>query len=178
MSRASNDQVDVFLEPGDWFVGDADFRIRTILGSCVSITLWHPASRLGGMCHFLLPSRAGGLQNTAPDGRYGDEALRLVLGQFERAGVPFGQCQAKVFGGGNMFPEQTRAGAVPVGQRNGEAARALLQAHGIAIMSESLYGIGHRQIIFDVANGDVWSHQVRPTAFEFVDPQDAEGELR
>lgn len=175
MSKAANNPVDVFLEPGDWFVGDADYRIRTILGSCVSITLWHPASRLGGMCHFLLPSRGKGLPQTPLDGRYGDEALLLVLGQMQQAGVPFAQCQAKVFGGGNMFPGLSRAGDIHVGQRNGQAALALLQVNGIPIVSESLYGLGHRQIIFDVATGDVWSNQVRPCAFEFVGPQDLEG---
>jgi len=109
------------------------------------------------------------------DGRYGDEALLLVLGQFQLAGAAFAHCQAKVFGGGNMFPEQARAGTILVGQRNGEAALALLRANGIPVISESLYGLGHRQIIFDVANGDVWSHQVRPSAFELVDQPDAEG---
>jgi chemotaxis protein CheD len=28
-------------------------------------------------------------------------------------------------------------------------------------VSESLFGIGHRQIIFDVSNGDVWAYQVQ-----------------
>ena len=47
-----------------------------------------------------------------------------------------------------------------VGQRNGEAALELLNHHGIPIVSESLFGVGHRQIIFDIRNGDVWCHQV------------------
>ena len=31
--------MDIFLSPGELFVGDAGFQIRTILGSCVSITV-------------------------------------------------------------------------------------------------------------------------------------------
>ena len=46
--------IDVFLMPGEHFVGDARHRIRTLLGSCVSITLWHPQRRVGAMSHFLL----------------------------------------------------------------------------------------------------------------------------
>lgn len=163
--------IDVFLQPGDLFVADAQYRIRTLLGSCVSITLWHPPSRLGGMSHFLLPTRGVRLAEADFDGRYGDEALHLVLREFRRAGVPPAQCQAKVFGGGNMFPGQTRAGTIQVGQRNGEAARMLLQAQGIAIASESLFGDGHRQIIFEVASGDVWSHQVKPSVQELAAQQ-------
>lgn len=159
---SGDNPIDIFLQPGELFVGDAGFRIRTLLGSCVSITLWHPGARVGGMSHFLLPSRAGTAGAHGLDGRYGDEALQLLLRELRQAGVPTGQCQAKVFGGGNMFPGQTWAGAIQVGQRNGEAARQLLQEQNITVVSESLFGIGHRQIIFDVQLGDVWSCQVAP----------------
>ena len=158
------DQVDVFLQPGDTFVADAQYRLRTLLGSCVAMTLWHRGAAIGGMTHFLLPERGGGpLGPGQPrDGRYGDEALALVLDEFRALGLAPTQCEAKVFGGGDMFPEQGREDLDSVGRRNGEAARLLLQRQGIALVSHSLFGIGHRQIVFDVATGDVWSHQVTP----------------
>lgn len=157
-----DDRIDVFLQPGDHFVGDAGFRIRTMLGSCVSITLWHPHSRLGGMSHFLLPTRGGVRRGVELDGRYGDEALALMLTEFRKAGIAPAACQAKIFGGGNMFPGQVRDSERAVGQRNGQAAQELLAAHGIPMISKSLYGVGHRQVIFDIASGHVWAHQVRP----------------
>lgn len=157
------DLIGIFLQPGDWFVADAHYQIRTILGSCVSITLWHPETRVGGMSHFLLPSRGVAAKDQLLDGRYGDEALQLMLNKLRQAGVPPTQCQGKIFGGGNMFPGQSREGAINVGQRNGEAARALLLKNGISVVSECLFGIGHRQVIFDVRRGDVWSCQVKPS---------------
>ena len=60
-----------------------------------------------------------------------------------------------------MFPAHTHKESTHVGRKNGEAARKLLQPHGIPMVSESLFGIGHRQIIFDVSNGDVWAYQVQ-----------------
>lgn len=164
--------IDIFLQPGEYFVGDADYQLRTMLGSCVSITLWHPATRQGAMSHFLLPTRGASKPRQALDARYGDEALVLMLQDLQRLGVPSAHCQAKIFGGGNMFPGKLRAGALNVGQRNGEAALALLQEHGIDVVSESLFGIGHRQIIFDLSNGDVWSHQVRPIGQDTGDKGD------
>ncbi len=165
------DLMDIFLSPGELFVGDAGFQIRTILGSCVSITLWHPRVRIGGMSHFLLPTRgmAGGPEGL--DGRYGDEALLLMFNDLKAAGVNPVQCEAKIFGGGNMFPGNQHARGhqalgISVGQRNGEAARQLLKQHGINVVTESLFGVGHRQIIFDVSKGDVWSRQVRPSLLE------------
>ena len=38
--------------------------------------------------------------------------------------------------------------------------------------AESLFGVGHRQIIFDVSKGDVWSRQVRPSSHE-IDAESA-----
>lgn len=160
------DLMDIFLQPGELFVADAGFQIRTILGSCVSITLWHPVSRIGGMSHFLLPTRGNQVLEHELDGRYGDEALLLMFKDLKAAGINHKHCQAKVFGGGNMFPGHTHASKITVGQRNGEAACALLQRHGIEVVTESLYGEGHRQIIFNVSNGDVWSRQVKPSRLE------------
>lgn len=153
---------DVFLQPGEYFVGDASHRVRTVLGSCVSITIWHPTLKTGAMSHFLLPSR-GRARAVPPDGRYADEALWLMLHELALRDVPQTQCEAKIFGGGNMFPLHSGKSRMSVGKNNGLAARRLLTACGIPIVSESLFGEGHRQIIFDIATGDVWSRQTSPT---------------
>ncbi len=155
---------EIFLRPGEYFVGDAGCRIHTLLGSCVSILLWHPGKRVGAMSHFLLSTRGRG-GAAEPDGRYGDEALELMLRGLRRAGVQPSECEAMIFGGGNMFPR--KAGEPPparrqplnVGEANGQAARALLQAHGIQVRSESLFGTGHRRVVFDVATGHAWVRQ-------------------
>lgn len=153
--------IDLFLNPGEHFVGDENFRVRTLLGSCVSITLWHPVRRVGAMSHFLLPRRGFRLASGL-DGRYGEEAMQLMLKELATMDIKPRECQAKIFGGGDMFPMH-HSGEQNVGRRNGEAARTLVQVHGIPIISESLFGIGHRQIIFDIRSGDVWSRQIKPT---------------
>jgi chemotaxis protein CheD len=160
MSAAAQ-RNDLMLKPGEYAVGDAGCRMRTVLGSCVSITLWHPHMRIGAMSHFLLAARNAPADGRL-DARYGDEALTLMLRDLERLGVSGPQCEAKIFGGGNMFPDQDSPAALHVGRRNGEAARHLLQNRGIAVQSESLFGVGHRQIIFEVSSGDVWARQIQP----------------
>jgi len=152
---------ELVLRPGEYGVGDARFRMRTVLGSCVSITLWHPRRRVGAMSHFLLAER-GGPANGTLDARYGEDALVLMLNSLAKVRVAAAECQAKIFGGGNMFPGHAITGSLQVGRRNGESARNLLARSGIAVHSESLFGAGHRQIVFDVATGDVWSRQIQP----------------
>ena len=156
--------TDVFLMPGDYFVGDARYRVRTLLGSCVSITLWHPGLRVGAMSHFLLPGRRGEQQRqrsgSDKPGMYAADALDLLLSGLAAHGVTGAQCQAKIFGGGAMFPRSDKTR--DIGLQNGDCARALLQQHGIHVVSESLFGEGHRQLIFTIRSGEVLSRQVPP----------------
>jgi len=162
-----SDLIDIFLQPGEYFVGDANYKIRTVLGSCVAITLWYPPLCIGAMSHFLLPTRGvKSPSDNSLDGRYGEEALELMVSELLAQGIPPNQCQAKIFGGGNMFPDLVRASQMNIGRRNGEVARELLRKRGIPVLSESLFGVGHRQVIFDVSSGDVWCLQLRPSANE------------
>lgn len=161
--RESTDCKEVFLRPGEFHFGGGYTRIRTLLGSCVAVTLWHPQLRLGGMSHYLLPSRAKG-HGTRLDGRYGDESIRLFLKHIAECGTSPAEYQAKVFGGGNMFAE--RHAATPlVGARNVAAAHEMLARHGIRTVASSVGEEGYRKIAFDLWSGDVWvGHEKQPVS--------------
>ncbi len=149
--------VEIFLQPGELYFGEAGTRIRTVLGSCVSITVWQPRLRIGGMCHYMLPHR--GTKAAGPlDGRYGDEAVALLLRDLATVGVSPRDCEAKLFGGGNMFPKALTGGRpiLNVSARNIQAARELPDRHGFRRMAEHVGGIGHRTLLFDIATGDAW----------------------
>lgn len=159
---------EVFLKPGELYFGGGRVRVRTVLGSCVSVTLWHPGRRVGGMCHYMLPSRAAGTQ--APDARYGNEALALLLAEIRRARTGPAEYVVKLFGGGSMYPPQAagrpcghggcdaRSLAVcsDVACKNVLAGRALLRHHGFRLEAEHVGGIGHRNIRLDLWSGEVW----------------------
>ncbi len=148
--------------PGEHFTGDARHRISTLLGSCVSITLWHPQLRLGAMSHFLLPG-TGAEHHQARNARYGADALALMMSDLSMRGADPTECEAKVFGGGAMFDVPEVPGT-DIGRRNGESARAMLADAHIRIVSESLFDTGHRRIVFTVSNGEVWVRHARPEA--------------
>ena len=148
-------QIDVFLQPGEYYFGDADTRIRTLLGSCVSITLWHPLRRVGGMCHCLLPER-NDTHIDQLDGRYVVEAFLLLLGEAARADIDPARCQIKLFGGANMFAARRGAPVTDIGRKNVQYATRLIGELGLTMQVCEVGGSSHRVLLFDVADGAVW----------------------
>lgn len=190
--KKSAHTIDIFLQQGAVYFGDRDTHIRTVLGSCVAITMWHPDLLIGGMCHYMLPTRQPrgpklhcrirnspigfpsrrALDTTALDGKYADEALELMFSEIQRSGTRAGEYQIKLFGGGNMFPSTTKLRTQHVGLKNVEVVSQLLAHHGLKVSAEHLGGIGHRNLIFDIGSGHVWMRH-QPPARSVCDHCDA-----
>ena len=162
---------EIFLQTGDFHFGNGRVRLRTLLGSCVALTLWHPHKRLGGMCHYLLPSRGNGIgAEQSPAGFYADEVIELLSREAQSARTQPRDFIVKLFGGGNMFdqnlqqkgcaPEQCvpgnrgRCRIVPC--RNVLAAQELLKSSGFTVHSADTGGNCSRQVMMDLWSGDVW----------------------
>ena len=146
--------VEIHLLPGDFYFGDENTRIHTVLGSCVSITVWHPLLHIGGMSHSMLPSRGRpGHHNL--DGHYADEAVELMLREIGKRNTRPDEYQVKLFGGGNMFRQFMVGKTLNVARDNVDSARVLLEVNGFDIHAEHVGGSGHRRIIFDLSDGSV-----------------------
>ena len=160
MMIASPKFFDIFLQPGELHFGGQGTRIRTLLGSCIAITMWHPDLLIGGMCHYMLPSRQKG-HGGKLDGRYADEAMLLFHMEIEKAGTRPEEYEVKLFGGGNMFGfVKTSRDCTDVPCRNVKAARQLLANSGYRIAAQHVGMRGHRNVIFDIRSGKVWMNHV------------------
>ena len=151
--------MDIFLQPGEFYFGDKETRIRTILGSCVAITVWHPKLFIGGMCHYMLPKHTRPTNKEELDGRYAEDAMHMFLIEMKKARTLPSDYEVKIFGGGNQFPgKDVRVFAVS--DKNVEIGRKLLRENNLVIKSEHMGGNGHRNIMFDLWSGDVWVKHV------------------
>ncbi|KAF0813951.1 Chemoreceptor glutamine deamidase CheD [Andreprevotia sp. IGB-42] len=155
----------IFVNPGEIYFGHGDIRVETLLGSCVAITFWHPVRHLGGLCHFLLPSRLNA--RTVPvvnDGRYGEEALQQLLSEVSRHGTRIEDYAVKVFGGGRVFDSEPYK--TSIGETNAHFAIGMLQKRRIPVAVQDITGYGYRYLRFDLSNGDVWVRRGRGIAME------------
>ncbi len=75
--------------------------IFTVLGSCVSVCLFDPVTKVGGMNHIL---RVGdGESATDESARYGINAMELLINDMVSLGAIRTRLMAKLFGGGNIL---------------------------------------------------------------------------
>ena len=155
--------LEIFLQPGELYFGEGRTRVRTLLGSCVAIAVWHPGLKIGGLCHYMLPGRgAHHGAHHALDGRYANEAMLLFLRDMRAAGTRPQEYEAKLFGGGRMFahdPQQgspARPGCLDVSCKNVLRGRELVRQHGLRLKAEHLGGEGHRNVLFEIWSGDAY----------------------
>jgi hypothetical protein len=82
--------------PGEFYVDSKDTPIVTILGSCVAVCLRDAAVQVGGMNHFLLPDGGeSGIAGTA--GRYGVNAMEMLINELVKRGAQRSRLEAKIF---------------------------------------------------------------------------------
>lgn len=153
--------LEIFLQPGDFYWGDQNTRIRTILGSCIAICLWHPILKEGGMCHFMLPSRGRKLLlGEKLQGKYADEAWELFLQEMKKNQTKPTEYQVKIFGGASMFASEKNdkeyISRPSIGEKNIEIIRKIVKAYNLKVVSENLGGTKSRRIHFDIWSGNVW----------------------
>ncbi len=145
----------IFVNPGGIYFGSGDFHIETLLGSCVAIIYWHPEKKIGGLCHYLLPTRTrrSAIADEL-DGRYGEEALLQIVNQIQIIGTNLTEYIVKVFGGGRML--NLPATSTRVGVENARFALDVLNKYGVPVVSQDITGDGYRYLRFDLLTGDVW----------------------
>ena len=148
LAEAGRESDVVYVEPGQLLVCTEPCRLRTVLGSCVSVCLYDPELRHGGMNHFMLPSAPSSTENSS---RYGDKAMAILVERLERLGSERRQLCAKVFGGARVLFAESEF--MHLGRRNVDFAMDWLNQHNISVVESSVLGTRARRLEFDLVDG-------------------------
>lgn len=146
----------VYLHPGQIFVGADGAMITTILGSCVAVCLWDPVSKVAGINHFLLPKNP---MRGNDDARYGDTAMDALLAAMWKNGAAIDHLVAKIFGGACVL-HNAGAKSRSIGAKNAVIAREFVERHRIEISADQVGGERGRKLLFDTADGSAWIKEI------------------
>ena len=137
------------LNPGDVVCGTRGDRMETLLGSCVAIVLTDPRRTVGTMCHIVHTGQGG--RQEATSGAFGEVAFGMMFKQLRARGIDPLQCEAYVYGGGNMFPNQFAHSHI--GERNANWVLSELAHCGIRVLCHDLCGCTYRRLSWTVGKG-------------------------
>lgn len=124
-------------------------KVRTVLGSCVGVALFDGASKVGGLCHVILPCSK---QGQGDKGKFADTAVDWLLEEVVRDGAVRQRLTAKIGGGASMFGAHVDNG---IGERNIQAVKGRLAHHRIRLAAEAVGGLKGRKMMLDPTTGQV-----------------------
>lgn len=134
--------------------------ISTVLGSCVSVTFFHKATRVAAMFHAMLPDSALARGDTSEPCKFVDTAMERILSPYRQRRIPIAELETKLFGGAYSLKSRHKNTAcqdmVDVGAKNVAAADVLLKRHGLKPVKRQVMGDRGRKILMHTHSGVVW----------------------
>ena len=132
---------------GEMSLASGEECLKSILGSCIGLVLYHPRLKVGALAHIVLPKAEG---RPGGAGKFADLAIPEMLNQLSQAGVQKAGLVAKIFGGASMFGGN---GPMQIGISNLEAVKAELAKVQIPIRATDVGGNKGRMITFFCDSG-------------------------
>ncbi len=105
------------------------------LGSCIGLTLYDPSTKIGGLVHYMLPDSTQ-IKNNTKIAKFGDTGIRELYKQVIAAGANKSRLVAKIAGGAKMFEVSGLSNVGNIGERNAQAAKAVLKELGVRLIAE------------------------------------------
>lgn len=137
----------------DYKIGKAPESLITLgLGSCVGITLYDKARKIGAMAHIMLP------KNNSPETKslkYADDAIEQIEIEINKLGLNISNFEAKIAGGSQMFSFSSSDEKKSVGYRNVLYVKELLKEYHINMVAEDTGGNFGRTIELNLETGEL-----------------------
>lgn len=149
----------IYLKPSEIHITETPSMVETVLGSCVSVTMFDRKSGVSMICHCLLPQ----CKNEVPcdgdcsDGfKYVDCSIRRMIKKFDSYDIKRVSIEVKVFGGADMFKTNAdSAMSIAIGKQNIETALKIIKAERLNLIASDVGGYQGRKIYFNTHTGEV-----------------------
>ncbi len=130
-----------------------DELITYSLGSCIGVTLHDPATKIGGMLHYQLPSaRMDPAKANKNPLMFADTGMKYLIDKMLALGANKKRLKVKIAGGAQVMND---ADTFQIGKRNYAAIRQILWKNGMFIDAEDIGGKNARNLSLQIADGTV-----------------------
>jgi chemotaxis protein CheD len=131
----------------------SDVIVTYSLGSCIGVCLYDPATHIGGMLHYQLPSsKMDADRARSKPFMFADSGTQLLLNKLISMGAQKKRMDVRLAGGATMA---TGPKGFDIGKRNYLAIRKILWSNGMFIDAEDVGGNFARNLYLDTADGTV-----------------------
>ncbi len=147
MSTRSSQRI--FLKPGELNISARPTIVTTLLGSCVSITMFNSRLRIGAICHAVLPisKNSTTLQEVS---KYVDSSIFYMLKVLESVGVQRLEIVVKMFGSSEIIQNRvTGNNFKSVGRQNIEIVKQIINTEQLNLIASNVGGEFGRKILFN-----------------------------
>jgi chemotaxis protein CheD len=152
MNKYHPEVASVYLKPGELLICKYETLVTTVLGSCISITMFHHDSRIGAICHALLPRE----KTKGEAFRYVDTSILNMLDRFTDYGISRELIEVKLFGGAEMLIAGRNSDrSVTVGRKNIEVALQMIETEKLRLVASDFGGTQGRKIYFNTHTGEI-----------------------
>lgn len=146
------------IAPGEFYVTDSEEMIVTTLGSCIAACIWDPETGVGGMNHFMLPTKNAYTTPTdkkknffdLESTRYGNWAMEYLINEILKNGGTKANLQLKVFGGGRVLSGMNN---YDVGENNIQFLKQFIANEQLNVVAHDLGGECPRKVLFYPSTG-------------------------
>lgn len=131
----------------------SDVLVTYSLGSCIGVCLYDPATHIGGMLHYQLPtSTMDPSRAQSKPFMFADTGMKLLMDKLTSMGANRKRFQIRIAGGASMA---TGPQGFDIGKRNYLSIRKILWSNGMIINAEDVGGSSARNLYLDMADGTV-----------------------
>ncbi len=144
-----------YLRPGELHVATRPTVVTTVLGSCVSVTMFAHRLGVGAISHTLLPE--GEMAAEQPGAfRYPGTSVQAMLRRLDALGVDRDELEVKAFGGADVLAARAASARASIGRQNLDATLAVVAAAGLRLAAQDLGGARGRKLVFYTDTGEVF----------------------
>lgn len=155
----------IYLHQGEYHYSNKPAIVVTVLGSCISITMFNARLGVSVITHCQMPvcnTEREMCRDCGNHFRYVDCSISKLTEFFSRFNITPEEIEVKVFGGADVLPEAKGSRRLnSIGMQNIKTATEALRNAGFEIRSSDTGGVNGRKIFFFTHTGDVYMTKLK-----------------